>query len=248
MQRIVRRGKGSSPGSHVRWRRAVVVHASAGGNSVPVIARLVSCSQDRVREMIRRFNESGMASLDPQWAGGRPRRITDDDTAFVVETARQRPEKLGLPFTRWSLRKLSAYLAGHPARPVRVGRQRLSEILDEAGVTFQRTRTWKDTDDPDREAKLDRIEDALENHPDRTFAFDEFGPLPIRPTAGAGWPEFDGCFVFVLVRGGAAGWCFHYIWVGLIRTGFCAGSKDWSEHGIYGHRSGAGGDVSPVFG
>ena len=187
MQRIVRRGKGSSPGSHVRWRRAVVVHASAGGNSVPVIARLVSCSQDRVREMIRRFNESGMASLDPQWAGGRPRRITDDDTAFVVETARQRPEKLGLPFTRWSLRKLSAYLAGHPARPVRVGRQRLSEILDEAGVTFQRTRTWKDTDDPDREAKLDRIEDALENHPDRTFAFDEFGPLPIRPTAGAGW-------------------------------------------------------------
>ena len=34
----------------------------------------------------------------------------------------------------------------------------------------------------------------------------------------------------------------------VIRTGFCAGSKDWSEHGIYGHRSGAGGDVSPVFG
>ena len=137
--------------------------------------------------MIRRFNESGMASLDPQWAGGRPRRITDDDTAFVVETARERPEKLGLAFTRWSLRKLSAYLADHPARPVRVGRQRLSEILGEAGVTFQRTRTWKDTDDPDREAKLDRIEDALENHPNRTFAFDEFGPLPICPTGGAGW-------------------------------------------------------------
>ena len=35
---------------------------------------------------------------------------------------------------------------------------------------------------------------------------------------------------------------------GLIRTGFRAGSKDWSEYGIYGHRCGAGGDVSSVFG
>lgn len=165
----------------------MVVQASAGGNSVPVIARLVSCSEDRVREMIRRFNESGMASLDPQWAGGRPRRITDDDLAFVVETASERPEKLGLAFTRWSLRKLSAYLADNPVRVVRVGRQRLSEILDEAGVTFQRTRTWKDTDDPDREAKLDRIEHVVGHFPDRTFAFDEFGPLQIRPVAGAAW-------------------------------------------------------------
>ena len=59
-----------------------------------VIARLVATSQDRVREMIHRFNESGMASLDPKWAGGRPRRITADDEAFIVETARQRPERL----------------------------------------------------------------------------------------------------------------------------------------------------------
>ncbi|GAA2470504.1 hypothetical protein GCM10010388_73880 [Streptomyces mauvecolor] len=35
--------------------------------------------------------------------------------------------------------------------------------------------------------KLDRIEYALHERPDRTFAFDEFGPLGIRPTAGACW-------------------------------------------------------------
>ena len=34
----------------------------------------------------------------------------------------------------------------------------------------------------------------------------------------------------------------------VIHPGSCAGSKDWSEHGIYGHRSGAGGDVASVFG
>ena len=152
-----------------------------------VIARLVATSQDRVREMIHRFNESGMASLDPKWAGGRPRRITTDDEAFIVETARQRPEKLGLPFKRWSVRKLAAYLNDNPGRRVRVGRERVRQLLAANDVTFQRTESWKETDDPDRDAKLDRIEEVLENHPGRTFAFDEFGPLQIRPVAGSGW-------------------------------------------------------------
>ncbi|GAA5195409.1 hypothetical protein GCM10023346_25280 [Arthrobacter gyeryongensis] len=41
--------------------------------------------------------------------------------------------------------------------------------------------------DPDRDAKLDRIEEVLERFPDRGFAFDEFGPLGIRPTGGSCW-------------------------------------------------------------
>lgn len=43
--------------------------------------------------------------------------------------------------------------------------------------------------DPDRDAKLDRIEEALERSPDRVFALDEFGPLGVRPTAGSCWAE-----------------------------------------------------------
>ncbi len=171
----------------MKWRRALVVQASAGGNTVPVIARLVSTSEDRVREMIHRFNELGMASLDPQWAGGRPRRITTEDETFIVATASARPESLGQPFTRWSLRKLAAYLAGNDERVVVVGHERLRQILDANDVTFQRTKTWKESNDPDRDAKLDRIEEVLDKHPDRCFAFDEFGPLAIRPVGGSAW-------------------------------------------------------------
>jgi hypothetical protein len=78
LQRIVRRG-GKTDRSIVRWRRAMVVLASAGGNDVAAIARLVQASADRVREMIHRFDDLGMRSLDPQWAGGRPRLITMND-------------------------------------------------------------------------------------------------------------------------------------------------------------------------
>lgn len=63
LQQIVRRGSTSS----VRFRRAMMLLASAGGNRVPVIAQLVQAD-----DMIHRFNEIGLACLDPQWAGGRP--------------------------------------------------------------------------------------------------------------------------------------------------------------------------------
>ena len=95
-----------------------------------VIARLVQTSPDRVREMIHRFNEMGMASLDPRWAGGRPRRITIDDESFIVETARKRPAQVGAPFSHCSLRELRRWLGENRDRPVVISKERLRQILD----------------------------------------------------------------------------------------------------------------------
>ena len=72
-------------------------------------------------------------------------------------------------------------------RPVRLGRETLRTLLARRGAAFQRTRTWKASPDPAKEAKLAAIEDALEHRTEANFAFDEFGPLGIRPVAGAGW-------------------------------------------------------------
>ena len=47
----------------------MVVLASAGGNDVTAIARLVQTSEDRVREMIRRFNEIWDAIAGPSVGG-----------------------------------------------------------------------------------------------------------------------------------------------------------------------------------
>jgi transposase len=166
LQQIVRRGKHGS----IRVRRAMIIMASASGTPVPAIARLAAADEDTVRDVIHLFNAKGLAALDPRWAGGRPRLISDEDIAVIVEAATARPEKLGLPFTRWSLRKLAVYLAASP-RPVKVSRERLRQILHERGISFQRTRTWKESTDPDRDAKLDRIEHVTTHYPGRCFAF-----------------------------------------------------------------------------
>jgi transposase len=189
LQQIVRRGKHES----IRVRRAMITVSLASGMQVPAIARLVQAHEDTVREVIHAFNQRGLAALDPSWAGGRPRRISDADVEYIVAAARTRPTRLGRPFTRWSIRKLAQHLAGHADRRVRIGRERLRQILHAHGITFQRTRTWKTSTDPDFDAKLDRIEHVTSHFPDRCFAFDQFGPLSIRPCHGTAWaPQSPG--------------------------------------------------------
>lgn len=157
---------------------------SAGGSRAPVIAKLVQADEDTVRDVIHRFNAIGLACLDPRWAGDRPRQPSPDDGEFVMQTAITHPAKLGQPFTRWSLRKLVIYLHRVHGHVIRIGREVLRCLLARRGITFQRTKTWKELPDPERGAKLDRIEEVLDRFPNRVFAFDEFGPLGTRPT---GW-------------------------------------------------------------
>jgi transposase len=190
--RLVRRGRQES----IRVRRGLMILASSSGTPAPAIARLVAADEDTVRDVIHAFNQRGLAALDPHWAGGAPRRISDDDVVFILATAHTRPKKLGLPFTHFSIRKLAAYLQGRygrhdrrqaPARQIGIRRERLRQILAGHDVTFQRTRTWKESTDPDYESKLERIEEVTTRFLPRCFAFDQFGPLSIRPCHGTCW-------------------------------------------------------------
>jgi transposase len=161
--RLVRRGVHDS----VRYRRALIIMASASGTRVPAIARLIAADSDTVRDVIHAFNTRGLVMLAPRWGHGRPRRITDADIEIVVAMATTRPARLGLPFTHWSIRKLTGYLNGD--------------------ISFQHTRTWKTSTDPAYDTKLDRIDEVMSRFPGRCFAFDQFGPLSIRPCHGTCW-------------------------------------------------------------
>jgi hypothetical protein len=56
-----------------------------------------------------------------------------------------------------------------------------AQILHANHISLQHTRTWKRSRNPNFDAKLDRIEEVTSRFPDRCFAFDQFGPLSIRP-------------------------------------------------------------------
>src|SRR3982751_6366756 len=168
--------------------RAAILLASNVGNSVPQIAAMWMTDESHVRRVIHDFNERGMASLDPEYRGGRPRRITDADRRAVVAVAGARPEGQGVAWTRWSLPRLADHLAEQ--RIVVISPAHLGRVLAEAGLSFQRTRTWKASPDPDYEPKAARILELKAARPrdgGHVIAFDQMGPISLRPTAGGGW-------------------------------------------------------------
>jgi transposase len=147
---IIRRGSGSV----VRWRRAQIVLWSAQHMSVQQIAEIAFTSEDRVRKVIHNFNADGFDSLAPKFAGGRPPTFTLPQRQQIKKTALSRPADHGLPFSTWSLSKLAEFLVAegvvddisHEGGSLRV-------LLREEGVSFQVIKTFKQSNDPDFEAK-----------------------------------------------------------------------------------------------
>jgi transposase len=172
----------------VQLRRAIVVLMSAQGQSVPDIAHLLDCSQEYVRGVIHAFNDVGFGALDPKWSGGRPRTIGEQARRQIRLIARCRPRDLGLPFSAWSLAKLAEYLARMGVVDP-VSRDTVRQILRDGGVSWQATKTWKASADPDFIAKMRRGLDLCDHPPaDGTvICADEFGPLNLHPRPGRGW-------------------------------------------------------------
>ncbi len=190
--RIVRRDSGSV----VRWRRAQMVLLSAQGMSVAQIAEVAFTSQDRVRAVLHNFNDDGFASLEAKYAGGRPPKFTLPERREVKKIALSRPVDHGLPFSTWSLAKLAEFLVAEGVVDD-ISHEGLRALLREEGVSFQRLKTWKQSNDPDVEAKKNRvlelyaIADGLRaprrGDPEVVICVDEFGPLNLQPHPGRQW-------------------------------------------------------------
>ena len=149
---IVRRGTGSV----VRWRRAQVVLWSAQGMDVPQIATIAFTSEDRAREVIHNFNADGFDSLAPKYAGGRPPKFTLPERREIKRIALSRPHDHDLPFSTWSLSKLAEFLVAEGVVDD-ISHEGLRVLLREEGVSFQVIKTWKHSNDPDFEAKKNRV-------------------------------------------------------------------------------------------
>lgn len=168
-------------------QRAGILLASATRHSVPQIAAMWQTDESQVRKVIADFNERGLDSLRPEYRGGRPRRITEAQRERIVAVAGARPDEREVAATRWSLRLLAAHLV--EAEGIEVSPAHLGRILAAAGLSFQRTRSWKASPDPDYEVKAERVIALCKRPPKHSvvISFDQMGPISLRPTHGSGW-------------------------------------------------------------
>jgi transposase len=133
-----------------------MVLLSAQGMDVGQIAKVAFTSPDRVREVLHNFNDDGFDSLVPKYAGGRPPTFTLPERREIKKIALSRPVDHGLPFSTWSLSKLTEFLVAEGVVDD-ISHEGLRVLLREEGVSFQVIKTWKQSNDPDFEAKKNRV-------------------------------------------------------------------------------------------
>jgi transposase len=167
-------------------QRAIILLASSTGMSAPQIAAMARTDESHVRKVIHAFNERGFDALDPDYRGGRPKKTTPEQRDRIVAVARARPETRGVALTRWSLAKLADHLRG---LGIMLCEEALRQTLRAAGLSHQRTRSWKWSPDPDFAPKAERILGLYRAKPDDgvVVCFDEMGPIQLIPHHGAGW-------------------------------------------------------------
>ena len=185
------RRRGTEFASAVMVRRANVVEMSSRRYSAPEIADALDATSDWVRRVIHEFNDIGLEALVPAWGGGRPKMITDEMRARIVEVVDSRPQELGEPYVTWSLSHLRTYLIRTGVVKA-ISKERLRVILLEEGHTTQSTKGWKHSPDPEfstKAARLRRLYAAAETGRlgGVLVCFDEHGPVTPTPKSGRGW-------------------------------------------------------------
>jgi len=92
----------------------------------------------------------------------------------------------GVPLTRCSLDRLSVWLAD---QAIQISASHLGRLLAAAGLSFQRTRSWKPSPGPEYEARAARVLelDAAAPFDGLVIGFDQMGPISLKPIQGAGW-------------------------------------------------------------
>src|SRR3954464_6713768 len=190
--RVVRRGSGSV----VTWRRAQIVLLSAQGMDAARIAEVTFTSPDRVRDVIHNFNADGFEALYARYRGGRPPTFTLPQRQQIRRIALSRPADHDLPFSTWSLAKLADFVVAEGVVED-ISHEGLRGVLREQGVSFQRLKTFKESNDPDFHAKQTRVlalYAIADGHaqpgpddPDVVICLGEFGPLNLQPHPGRQW-------------------------------------------------------------
>lgn len=125
-------------------RRAKALLAVANGEAFASAARQVGLrSGTTVANLVVRFNGHGLAALSIRAGRGRKPTYDADARARIVATAQRVPERRTDGTATWSLSTLQRTL--RKDKYPQVGASTIRRVLEQAGSSYQRTRSWRPT-------------------------------------------------------------------------------------------------------
>jgi len=135
------------------YERYRIIDLVRDGMTPAAASRAVGCSDGKAEHWVHRFSDSGFTSFEKQPNHpGRPIIIDSQQVRSLIRVALSRPEDLGLPFTQWSVSRLKAYCLKQGLIPP-ITDEWVRRLLRREGVSYQHTKTWKESNDPNYEVK-----------------------------------------------------------------------------------------------
>ncbi len=174
-------------GNAVNRLHARIILLSRGQVRNREIAERVGCTPQWVRSIIHRFNAAGLWGIlwCPAWqASYHPRRFFADIRDQIAAVALAPPKEL-IGMNQWSLAKLRTYLIEQQVvRSISV--EWLRQLLHRLRIRLRRTKTWKESTDPEFWRKYRALRRLYRCRPatGRRLCIDEFGPLNLQPRPG----------------------------------------------------------------
>jgi transposase len=120
--------------------RARMIWLAHQGRRVAAIAQELRLCQATVRAWLKRFNRRGPAGLQEAPRPGRPATYIPAQGSEVIATCLTKPQAVGLPFARWTLARLAAYLQEVKGIPIQ--RSRIDELLLREGWRWRTQEPW----------------------------------------------------------------------------------------------------------
>jgi transposase len=131
----------------LRTRAQMVLLAGEQGQSVPEIARIVREVETTVLRWLKRYQAEGVEGLKDAPRPGRPAEVTDAYRAELLTAVRRRPRSLDLPYSLWTLQRLSDYLAEKTG--LRVSTETVRRALKKMDIVLSRPQYTISSPDPE---------------------------------------------------------------------------------------------------
>jgi transposase len=147
----------AEPAAYVARAKALL--AVADGMSYTAAAKAAGRrSGDAVSKVVSRFNQEGLAAIEPGHGGGPTPVYTAKEHERILTEVRRRPDREKDGTATWSLSTLQRALRRAPDGLPEVSTYTIWKVLKEAGFEWQRTRSWCETGVVERKRKGEVVE------------------------------------------------------------------------------------------